>query len=976
MLLLCNATSTFNIDNNPICSHLTEQHGELVPEEWQACLRCNVLTTDLASHEQRVHGLHEGEPGREIEEVVVRFLLPNQTVLINKFRLTAEIAEVMLFWLDECRRQGYRPGQGMEVVVQCEQTMLALEQFETRLCDLGARQGSILVLLYHEREEQEDMTAEDAYIKECADRLHYNPDSHPTTLLADVVETMNTDRNHDDPSPMVEEMIVALRREDSPFHFTKFPTNVNQNNYVSIINFSKAHMPRAYENCLSLKASNKQFEVTDVFKVAQLLSQMSSMLSCRNSCLQQQNSVFLKAGGLTNSAMDGLQRTGYCQGSSSYRLLRKKLACLDEGLLQLSAKETMPIFLFDNMDFTLRFQLQHFTQVVLLFKEVKISHLAKNDAISLEQRLKLYRPSTFLLTSPENHFKLARYKLVENTVMAQFIAENFPEYSWLRKHFPKHHRRQGGGEVYQYQEADGRNVGEAGGGELGDVEEEPNLLDVQAGPAEWQEEGVGAGVLQNHGQGGRRAATTAHVEKPLYIQENATLDMVKILKWIQDRYLEILRSAVEDKEKFDEALRAILDPETSEQDLYEVEEHVKSCCRKHGELVIYGDQLTIENIATAIRAMKSCLTILGRLELITCTSAGMFHVEMNFHIYCFQACMKKLRSLSDVCTMANFNLVLDKTAVISNLADNIKACGKFEDHKQFFAGIGAGYLFAAIKDTLDTLEANNEKIQKTREGALRLIEKVLQDHNIQTYYDPEAANGDSHPEQERQGDGQDGGQDDLSKYASNIASRALLGQIMQHAEREGDSEAIMAVRIAMVAFFFGASGNRSKYSPTLMDNIVDYLSSSTSTRRRMDEIVTANLTGAPGCNIHPDKLNEQIIKQQKSLIRSFQRSITDNLLTVSVAASNQIRIIKNHTYESLDLAHLQGGGEHASKVFRKSEEEKVRQVISKWTPFSLRFGDDKVEFEQSSTNMWDFNYASFDEFVSTKHALYEKKKTP
>ena len=76
-------------------------------------------------------------------------------------------------------------------------------------------------------------------------------------------------------------------------------------------------------------------------------------------------------------------------------------------------------------------------------------------------------------------------------------------------------------------------------------------------------------------------------------------------------------------------------------------------------------------------------------------------------------------------------------------------------------------------------------------------------------------------------DGQDDGQDDLSKYASTIASGALLGQNMQQAEREGDSEAIMAVRcIAMVAFFFGASSNRVKDSSTLMDIIVDFIGKS------------------------------------------------------------------------------------------------------------------------------------------------------
>ena len=80
----------------------------------------------------------------------------------------------------------------------------------------------------------------------------------------------------------------------------------------------------------------------------------------------------------------------------------------------------------------------------------------------------------------------------------------------------------------------------------------------------------------------------------------------------------------------------------------------------------------------------------------------------------------------------------------------------------------------------------------------------------------------------------------------------LLSLTMKKAEREGDSSAIMAIKIILVMFFYGASKNSSKYSPTLMMNIVDYQGASTLTKKRMDLLATSNMSGKVGCNIHQD----------------------------------------------------------------------------------------------------------------------------
>ena len=210
-----------------------------------------------------------------------------------------------------------------------------------------------------------------------------------------------------------------------------------------------------------------------------------------------------------------------------------------------------------------------------------------------------------------------------------------------------------------------------------------------------------------------------------------------------------------------------------------------------------------------------------------------------------------------------------------------------------------------------------------------------------------------------------------------MSSRVLLSLTMRKAEREGDVKSIMAIRIILVMFFYGASKNHSKYSPTLMMNIVDYLGASTLTRKRMDLTATSNLSGKVGCNIHQDKLNEMFVKQVKQIFKDFQRCLSDQLIEVSVAASNPIRIVKNHALESLQLCELKTGGKHSHSVFSQKDTETTRNMIKKWSPFSEREPEEQVAFTQNCTSMWET--IEFDEaisYIEQKKALYDIHRTP
>ena len=200
---------------------------------------------------------------------------------------------------------------------------------------------------------------------------------------------------------------------------------------------------------------------------------------------------------------------------------------------------------------------------------------------------------------------------------------------------------------------------------------------------------------------------------------------------------------------------------------------------------------------------------------------------------------------------------------------------------------------------------------------------------------------------------------------------------MRKSEREGDAVAIMAIRIIMTAFFFNASGNHSKYSPTLMNNIVDYLGASSLTRKRMDLMATSNLSGKVGCNVHQDKLNEQFVKQVKTIFKDFQRCLSDQLVEEAVAGSNTIRIIKEHTLESLDRCNLStAGGKHAHNSFGEKDVDKTRKLMRKWAPFQIRKPVDKIKFQQKSITMWEkITVDNCETFVMSKQALYDINKT-
>ena len=124
-------------------------------------------------------------------------------------------------------------------------------------------------------------------------------------------------------------------------------------------------------------------------------------------------------------------------------------------------------------------------------------------------------------------------------------------------------------------------------------------------------------------------------------------------------------------------------------------------------------------------------------------------------------------------------------------------------------------------------------------------------------------------------------------------------------------------------------------------------------------------------------MNEIFVKQVKQIFKDFQRCLSDQLVEVAVSASNQIRIVKNHALDSLELCDLKTEGKHAHSVFSEKDQDKTKKMMQKWAPFTQRQTEDQLTFSQTSVSMWErIDSEEVRTYIQHKKALYDIHKTP
>ena len=181
--------------------------------------------------------------------------------------------------------------------------------------------------------------------------------------------------------------------------------------------------------------------------------------------------------------------------------------------------------------------------------------LPNDDEKTLEEKINLFSEDTFNIKSDMNIPRFETLKKLQYRVLADLIAKNFKGFSFLNNLFSLHN-------THAHSES-----GEAAASNDSSRDAPPN-------------------TPPSASAGSSKSATRAHVEKPYFLNEQSTLNMVEILKKMVTRYLELLRNLVDDKIEYDNMLKITHDPKSAVGDRKTSEEYLKNKSRVHGELIV------------------------------------------------------------------------------------------------------------------------------------------------------------------------------------------------------------------------------------------------------------------------------------------------------------------------------------------------------------------------------------------------------
>ena len=164
----------------------------------------------------------------------------------------------------------------------------------------------------------------------------------------------------------------------------------------------------------------------------------------------------------------------------------------------------------------------------------------------------------------------------------------------------------------------------------------------------------------------------------------------------------------------------------------------------------------------------------------------------------------------------------------------------YEASYQFHGEIADGFLVEAVRSAI--FGKCNVKVEDSKESLEALFQSILEEKKIRIFYDPD------HSEDEFY--------DDVCRHAAEMASQALLRRMLKTAEREGDALAIRALHLVLATVFLADKGLDSNYAPSLFLGFIRYWGNDSRTKAGRDNMICANTSGAVGCCIAMDKLNE------------------------------------------------------------------------------------------------------------------------
>jgi hypothetical protein len=427
------------------------------------------------------------------------------------------------------------------------------------------------------------------------------------------------------------------------------------------------------------------------------------------------------------------------------------------------------------------------------------------------------------------------------------------------------------------------------------------------------------------------------------------------------RYLDLLpeRLAEEERPEFRAALAQMRNVNVGEAELRSAEAVVWAVATTHGFLIIHGDQLSVRHALLAINAKKDGFTKAESLKFIEIIRLGDFHTLMAQTAKHLGALMPSPMSSRNPLSLAALAILTYRSHKISNNEKDIKKCGAYEEHENFFVSVGKEFLVDGLKTFLVEQQVDGVRIDESKAGAIDFLQKFLGTKRIDLWYDPDRPAAVYH--------------DSVQAYLANLSARCLLTLAFKHAVREGDAMCLHGLhRIFAIMFQYSQDNNRSQYGPSLLSQIVDYEGASSRAKQRINLLISCNLTGDLGRNKALDMVNENEVMNLKDLLTKMHHAVEVTVVEKAVKAYNPMKIIKSHHLDCLEMTKHKSGGGSSEKYFKESDKEDVREELARASGWYASSDREKIVYTQESLMMWDrVTKKKVKKFVMDKKELYD-----
>ena len=217
-----------------------------------------------------------------------------------------------------------------------------------------------------------------------------------------------------------------------------FPADINENVYVSVVNYGLDHCPKLMHFLLNMVVRRGDPVLpSHVLKTATLYSSVCYAANHELSAITKLRSLTLQVDGLSNLGLDTLSDLGLTQCARSLSNHRDLFAEVGPQVIDSTAALCPYQSTIDNCDY-LR---EHLTIETIEKEVIDTSHL-NTSKLSKDEALAMFTKELILLGSEANQEERDHLLSVIAQVTAKVLVKTRPSAHVFAKHLPRHHQHE------------------------------------------------------------------------------------------------------------------------------------------------------------------------------------------------------------------------------------------------------------------------------------------------------------------------------------------------------------------------------------------------------------------------------------------------------------------------------------------------------------------------------------------------------